>query len=216
MKKISSRQASLAAAFAALILLGAFAPGCSLPGLGSRQHGERRYYMLDPAREAHSVQINAKTVLKVRPFTVSPGFDTREFIYKVGGQRVETDYYNLLFMQPGQAVAQATRKWLDASGLFGHVVDSTSQIEETHALEGNLVALYGDYSDPGAPKAVLEIQYFLLKQTKDDFTVVFQKNYRRETPFDGSAAQNMAEGLQKSLGEVLTALEADLKGVAIK
>jgi cholesterol transport system auxiliary component len=201
---------ALAAALACLTLLGA---GCSIPLPAARQVAERHYYMLEPARAGAAAQASAKTILKVRPFSVSPGFDTREFVYKIGDQRFETDYYNLLFMQPGPAVTQTARKWLDASGLFGHVIDSTSQAEETHALEGNLVALYGDYTDPKAPKAVLEMQFFLLKQTKGDYTVAFQKSYRKETPLDSDAPQNLADGMQKSLGAILAALEGDLGGV---
>jgi len=216
MNSITPRRKALTTALTALALLCAIVSGCALPAVISQQRTERQYYMLDPARTAPTIQANSKTILKVRPFTVSPGFETHELIYKIGEQRFESDYYNLLFMLPGPAMTLATRKWLDASGLFGHVVDSTSQAEETHNLEGNLVALYGDYSNPQAPKAVLEIQFFLLKETKGDYTVAFQKNYRQETPLEGGTPQNLADGLQKSLGAVLTALEGDLKGVAGK
>jgi cholesterol transport system auxiliary component len=207
---------SLAAAIASLAVLVVLGASCSIPLPAARPALERHYYMLEPAREGTVAPTNSKTILKVRPFTVSPGFDTHEFIYKVGDQRFETDYYNLLFMQPGPAVTLASRKWLDASGLFGHVVDSTSQADETHALEGNLVALYGDYSNPQAPKAVLEMQFFLLKENKGDYTVAFQKNYRQETPLSGGTAQNLADGMQKSLGAILASLEGDLKGVVGK
>jgi len=210
------RPRSLATALALLTLLGAIASGCSLPAVVAQQRTERRYYMVDPARQGEPDRANAKTTLKVRPFTVSPGFETHELIYKIGDQRFDSDYYNLLFMLPGPAMTQATRKWLDATGLFGHVVDSTSQAEETHALEGNLIGLYGDYTNPQTPKAVVEIQFFLLKENKANFTVIFQKSYRQETPLEGGSAENLANGLQKSLGAVLTALEGDLKGVTGK
>jgi cholesterol transport system auxiliary component len=206
----------LGALCAALLLAAALAPACSLPIPAAQQRGERHYYVLDPAREAKTASTPAaqggKTVLKIRQFTVSPGFESREFVYKVGDQRFESDYYNLLFMQPGPALTQATRAWLTASGLFGNVIEATSQVEETHALEGNLVALYGDYTT-GKPQAVVEIQFFLLRETKGNYAVAFQKNYRVQIPLDNGTPPDLASGLQKGLGAILAGLESDLRGV---
>ncbi len=179
----------------------------------SRPAPDKRLYALTANRPAVQAQTRDKTVLKVRPLQISPAYQNKELVYRVGDVEVESDYYNTFFVQPALALTQQTTQWIERAGLFGNVVDSTSQMQDTHLLEGMVNALYGDFRDKGHPKAVLEMQFFLLRNKEDKYAVVFQKTYAQAVPFstDFKNAKGLAEAYNTALAAILTELEADLR-----
>lgn len=178
----------------------------------NRPAPERRLYNISAQRQETAAPAADKTVLKVRPLQVSPAYQGKEMVYRLGEVQFEQDYYNAFFVQPAQNLTQQTQQWLARSGIFSNVVDSTSQVMDTHLLEGMVNALYGDFRDQGAPKAVLEVQFFLLKNRNDNYTVAFSKSYAKSVPFSPGFkdASGLAEACNKALTEVLTELEKDL------
>lgn len=194
-----------------LILVALCMSGCT-PIL-SRPAPDKRLYALAATRPEAQSPARDKTVLKVRPLQISPAYQGKELVYRVGEVEVESDYYNTFFIQPALALTQQTAQWIERAGIFGNVVDSTSQMAETHLLEGMVNALYGDFRDKAHPRAVLEMQFFLLKNKDDKYGVVFQKTYAKAVPFstDFKEARGLAEGYNAALAQILTELEGDLK-----
>lgn len=174
---------------------------------------QRHFYALIAKRPGLTPSSGDKTVLKVRPIQISPAFQGKEMVYRLDDVEYESDYYNAFFVQPASAVSQAVEDWLGRSGVFGHVVDSTSQMQDTHTLEGMVNALYGDFRDRRNPVAVLEMQFFLLRNRDEKFSVVFQKTYTRNVAFPPvkSNAANLAQAYQQGLAEILAELEKDLR-----
>ncbi len=89
-------------------------------------------------------------------------------------------------------------------------------MEATHILEGNVIALYGDYSQKNSPKAVLEIQFFLIDNTSTSSEMIFQNNYRREVALNSSLPEALVKGWNEALQQILTDLEEDLREVDLK
>ncbi|KAF0232699.1 MAG: hypothetical protein FD177_2296 [Desulfovibrionaceae bacterium] len=193
----------------ALCLLGA----CATPL--SRPAPERKLYNITAQRLESLPAATDKSVLKVRPLQVSPAYQSKEMAYRLGETEFESDYYNSFFVQPAQNLTQLTEQWIGRTGIFSNVVDSTSQVMDTHLLEGMVNALYGDYRDRAAPKAVLEVQFFLLKNRNETYGVVFSKSYRKAVPFTagGKDASPLAAAYNQALTEILVELEQDLRGV---
>lgn len=201
------------AAFVLLALtLASVLAGCSGPL--NRPAPERRFYAVTVQRPETAAPAKDKTVLKVRALQISPAFQGKDMVYRLGETNFESDYYNAFFVQPALNLTQQTVQWLGRSGVFGNVVDATSQVTDTHLLEGMVNALYGDFRDRANPKAVLEMQFFLLKNRNDTYTVSFSKSYRRETPITSgfNNASVLAEAYNKALADILGELEVDLKG----
>ena len=209
---IRGRAFALGLTMAFLCLLG----GCSIGGQAfNRPAPDRRFYTIDVSRPQSAPPAQDKTVLKVRPLRISPAYQDRMMVYRMDETRYVSDYYNAFFVQPAIALTQTTRDWLGRTGIFGNVVDSTSQVMDTHLLEGMVNFLFADFRDRANPKAVLEMQFFLLKNANDAYSVIFSKSYRQEVPFTptagnaGALAEAYAVGLTRILGE----LEADLRTV---
>jgi len=196
-----------------LALAATLLAGCA-PVL-DRPAPDRRFYTIAAARPQNAAQTHDKTVLKVRPLRISPAYQGREMIYRMDEARYVPDFYNAFFVRPAIALTQQTAQWLDRSGIFGNVVDSTSRVADTHLLEGMVNALYADFRDRTNPKAILEMQFFLLKNKNDDYSVVFSKSYRQEVPFStsGHDAGTLAEAYGMALTQILSDLEADLRTV---
>jgi cholesterol transport system auxiliary component len=196
----------------ALLLLAQFA-GCA-PTL-SRPAVERRLYNITAQRADAAAPQQDKTVLKVRPLQISPAYQGKELVYRLAEVEFESDYYNVFFVQPSNNLSQQVEQWLSRAGIFSHVVDSTSQVADTHLLEGLVNALYGDFRDRANPKAVLEIQFFLLKNNKNEnYSVVFSKTYKKAVPFSSGFkdAGVLVTAYNQALSEVMEELEGDLKG----
>ena len=194
-----------------LLLVAVLLAGCAQTL--SRPAPEKRLYAITAQRQDTQPPARDKSVLKVRPLQISPAYQGKEMIYRVGEVEVESDYYNTFFVQPALNLTQQTAQWIERAGIFGNVVDSTSQMQDTHLLDGMVNALYGDFRDKAHPKAVLEMQFFLLKNTNDKYGVVFQKTYAQAVPFstDFKDAKALAEAYNTALAGILTELEGDLR-----
>ncbi len=186
---------------------------CSVSCLSLQQdYPEKRYYLLEPQRnsEPHQPQVGSR--LAVRRYRVSPAAEGRELLYRLGPQNYQADFYNVFFVAPDEMLTDATRGWLRQSALFENLVDPASEIGPTHILESNLIRIVGDFSDKSNPKAVLEIQFFLIADNDGDPTTIFSKTYLKKIPINKREAQALVEGLQTALQEILAELEIDLNG----
>jgi hypothetical protein len=85
----------------------------------------------------------------------------------------------------GGAGREELRKGPAQSQIFPHVITASSQLEPTHVLEGVVDALYGDFRDPAAPKAVLEMEFFLRKESASKADIVAAKRYAKSVAVTG-------------------------------
>lgn len=189
-----------------LLALGLMASGCSL----KQAAPVKATFLIETPRTAPARAIPAPMTLRVRPIQVAEPFEGREFVYRKSELSFESDFYHGFLVPPRALVTSQARRWLETSGLFRAVLDPTSKADATHTLEGNVTALYGDYRDQAAPKAVLAIQFVLLHEEGAAPQIVFQRGYRQEVPLDGRGAEALAKGWSKALAQILTALEGDL------
>lgn len=171
---------------------------------------DRRYYTIESERAGAERQGAPASVLRVRRFAASKMCDGNELVRRTGEAVYESDFYNVLFMAPAQQVAEQTQRWLSRSALYGHVVGTSSSITETLTLEGNVVALHGDFRKPLAPVAVIEIQYMIVRVSTDPPAALLQKTYRKEIPLPSGEPAELVKGWSEGLTKILAALEDDL------
>ena len=189
-----------------LILL-ALTAGC-LPI--SNETPEKQQFVLDVSRPSgdNSKPINA--VLRVNEFRLSQRYEGRGLTYRVDDLIYKSDFYNEFFIVPGQMLAEETIQWLDESNLFEDVVGDSLSQEASYMLDGTIQELYGDYSSNPA-KAVLEIEFVLLKRVEGSDRVSFKKAYRQEQPASGKSAKELVRAWNQGLASILKTFEEDLR-----
>ncbi|HSC36014.1 MAG TPA: hypothetical protein VLG45_12115 [Thermodesulfobacteriota bacterium] len=194
-----------------LALLMIVISGCS--GL-SKSYPERSYFMFEVPPVAQKPAPVKGAIAEVSRFSVSPGSEGKEFIYRTGDVSYESDFYNQFFRPPGAMLTEITIRWLESTGLFQDVLSTVTQAGANYFIEANVVQLYGDYRT--SPKAVMEIQFLLLKYTTDssyddNTKIVFGKNYSSEIPIASAAPGDLMQGWNTALGEILNSFLEDLR-----
>ncbi|THB69762.1 MAG: hypothetical protein D6E12_04100 [Desulfovibrio sp.] len=171
---------------------------------------EKRYFVLQVERPGAPHASPSPGVCKVKDVTISPSFSSREMVYRLSHSSFSTDYYNQYHSSPDDLISQTMRHWIDEARLFEYVTDPSSEVRPQYYLEGHVVSLYGDFSTPGNPAAVLKMQFFLLKDEDFDFAIRMDKDYERSIPLAEKSAEGVVDGLNAALADILAELEADL------
>ena len=202
--KITGGRIGRAAIALGLIVLA----GCG--NLSKRYPEQSRFRLTVPAARA-AKGARPDTVLRVSRFSGSELTRRVEFVYRTGEHAWDTDFYNVFLLPPVVQVTEESRAWLAKMGLFGQVVSPGSHLDPTHALEGNLRAIYGDFRDGSAPVAVLKIEFSLIDVRATAPRVVLHKVYEIETPIKVAAGEPTSSALVAAWG---AALERALKDFA--
>ncbi len=176
-----------------------------------KAYPEKRYFALEASRDENMSSPDTGKVLTVRRFRVSPKFEGKGLVYRLGELGYESDFYNEFFISPSPMLTEEIRKRLAGSGLFKQVLLPSSLLDSTYILEGAVTALYGDYRVNTAPKAVMEIQFFLLHEIDNKPKLIFQSQYRKEEPFKTNMPDSLAKSWNSALNQILTEFETDLK-----
>ena len=195
----------------AFILL-ALASGCV--GI-EKSYPDKRYFVLEVNRNVNRSNPPGNGVLQIANIRVSPRYEDKGFIYRTSGSSYESDFYNQFLVSPAALLGEELRKGLAQSQIFRHVINASSQLEPTHVLEGVVDALYGDFREPGAPKAVLEMEFFLRKESASKADIVAAKRYARSVALNGRSPEALVKGWNEALDAILSALVADLKSATL-
>ena len=197
---------------ACLILLSLLAGGCSL----KKAAPVKASFLLAARRADAAAPKKGAATLRVQNLQVAAPFEGRGFIYRLGDVRYESDFYHEFLASPRAMLTEQTRQWLGGSGLFQVVPDPASKVDATHGLGGNVSALFADYRDASAPKAVLAVEFFVADNRGTTEEIVFQRSYREEITLTDRAPESLVRGWNTALGKILTALEKDLAQAALK
>jgi cholesterol transport system auxiliary component len=182
--------------------------------LGSRPL-EKRYYQISPARTAQKADAPRNIILMVRRLAISDLYNSRELVYRGAGERVESDFYNMFFVNPASMLTTELRRWLRESGQFSHILEPGSMVVPTLTLEGTVNALYGDYSGD-QPAAVVEMQFFVVDESTADNAIVFSGSYAKRVPVADAAPQTLVKAMTQGVEQIYAALETDLAAAPLK
>lgn len=176
-----------------------------------RSYPEKHFYALELPRDVKSVNGAGKGVMQISYVRISPRYQGKNFIYRLSDTSFESDFYNEFLIEPASLIAEELGKGLARSGLFQYVVDSSSELPPAYTLEPAVNALYGDFRDNSAPKAVLEMEFFVVKQNSGKSDIIMQKRYAKAVALEGRSADALVKGWDEALGEIVNDLIADLK-----
>ena len=182
----------------------------------NKSYPDKQLYSLEVSRAAAPLTNSASgPVLRIRRFVVAPQFEGRELVYRTGELQFESDFYHEWFVQPNAVLTQQTHNWLSASGLFEAVLDSSSKLDETLTLEGYVGALYGDYRDKAAPKAVLDLHVRMITEGESRSRMLFNQDYRQAISVPDESPEALVKGWNEELQLILSLLEEDLRRVKL-
>jgi ABC-type uncharacterized transport system auxiliary subunit len=176
---------------------------------------ERAAFDLAPPRASTAAGAPGAVALKVRPFRVAAPYDGREFLYRKADGQLIADFYHGFAAGPGELVTAAVADWLKASGRFGSVLEPGISADAPYALEGAVLALYGDLRDGQQPAAVLDVQVYLVRAASSR-EIALDRRYSERVALADAAPATIAKGYNEALANVLSRLERDLGALALK
>jgi len=196
--------------FCSFLLFITLAIGC--PSV-NKPYPERTYFLFEVSDPPKNVATVKGATLDINRFSISPSSEGREFIYRITDLEFRTDFYNQFFRPPTTIMTETVRQWINKTGLFEDVLNPVSLAIANYSIEGNIVELFGDYRNQDAAKAVLRIQLFLLKISEDgsDPQILLSKTYTSVKPIAIASPQNLMNGWNLALEDILNEFLVDLK-----
>ena len=176
---------------------------------------DKRYFVIAPEQPVKPANPTMDGVLVVSRLRVSPRYEGKSFVYRLSASKYEQDFYNQFLVAPGAILTEEIRHGLAKAQVFRSVLTSASQVDPTHVLEGTLDALYGDFRDTNGAKAVLEMEFFLAKESATNAEIVTQKRYSKSIPVKERTPEALVAGWNQALSEILAALVSDLKAARL-
>jgi ABC-type uncharacterized transport system auxiliary subunit len=177
---------------------------------------ERATYDLSPVRGAAPAAATQPVAVKVRPFRTAAPYDGREFRYRQSDGQLVTDFYNGFAAGPGELVTAATAGWLRDSGLFAAVLEPGITADAPYALEGAVLALYGDLRDAQRPAAVLDLQVYLVRAAPSGRELVLDRRFSERVDVPTATPAALAKGYTEALARALARLERELGALALE
>jgi ABC-type uncharacterized transport system auxiliary subunit len=197
--------------FVVLIVLSVIAGCVSV----ERSYPDKRFFLLSAAGEGTAANPGFNGVLLFANLRVSPRYEAKSFVYRRTEANYESDFYNQFLVSPAAVLSEEVRRGLARAQVFQYVVGASSQLEPTHVLEGTVDALYGDFRDPSAPKAVLEMEFFLSKESTTKAEIVAHTRYAKSVNVSGRSPEALVRGWNDALNDILTSLVTDLKAAKL-
>jgi uncharacterized lipoprotein YmbA len=166
-------------------------------------------WLVAPERTGPPRKMQSLLWLKMGSFSVATPFDGKSLVYRVSDQRYEKDFYNAYITSPSNMFSNASRQWLDQSGIFRITVPQGTSFFPFYTLQATIDELYGDYR--AKPEAVVSVQFFLTVTNPNIPTpLITAKRYTQRLALANNLPQTLVLGQQQALAEILQQLEADL------
>jgi cholesterol transport system auxiliary component len=180
-----------------------------------RSYPDKRYFVLDISLKESPQDPADSGILQMASARVSPRYADRNFVYRRSDTRFESDFYNQFLISPAALVTEELRRELSQAGLFKFVVGSANPLAPTHTMETMVNTLYGDFRDLKAPKAVIEMEFFLTQEASPS-GIVFHKLYQRFVPVQERNPEALVQGWNQGLESISGSLVSDLKASRIQ
>lgn len=180
-----------------------------------RSYPEKHYFALEINPKEQPSTGTVKGVLAVSDMRVSQRYEGQSFVYRLSETSYESDFYNQFLIAPAALITEDVRKALAQSQVFEHVISASTDLEATYRLQGVVNSLYGDFSNANAPRAVIEMQFFLTRKTPTGEKIIMAKRYRKSVPVSARSPDALVKGWDTVLEDILSSFCADLKSAPL-
>jgi ABC-type uncharacterized transport system auxiliary subunit len=197
------------------LMLAAAALAVAACGL-SRPAVERSSFFLGASREPAAAAAPKPVAIRVRPLRAEPLYERRELVYRVDGERVISDFYNEFAERPDSMITSSLIAWLKNARLFAVVVEPGVPAEAPYALDGSVVALYGDLRDGRTPAAVMTLQFYVVRTTSPGLEIVLDRVFRQRVEVSAPTPAALVQGHNEALARILAELERELAALELR
>jgi len=194
-----------------VMVTAAMTVGCDV----SQPNPDKVFFAIDPCAPPSAADAPSEHALRISDVRISQPYGDQTFVYKVGADKYQFDYYHGFITSPGNLLTSHLVAWLAGSGQFASVFAGGSSATYRLVLEGNVTELYGDFTADAEPHAVLAAKFFLLDDRPPGAKVLMQKAYRQSVVLGSPTADALAAGWGQAYRRILTELAADLKNVQV-
>jgi len=184
--------------------------GCS--GL-KREYPKKNFYTFEVVNEIKVNNNQGKNYVKIERVDVSHAYLHRDFNYRVGPDEFISDYYNQFYRPVGVLVTSEIYKWFSSTGLFKDVLPVNNLINAKYILDSKIVDIYGDYSNPDDPRAVLNMQFFLVDESAVIAELAYSNVYNQSVAISSRTPGALVEGWNEALKNILKQFETDLSNI---
>lgn len=172
--------------------------------LGLKQpHNEISYYTLEYVMPDVAARRTLPYVIRVKPFSVSPIYNSNRIIYRDKSFKRQAYTYYKWRADPGELVAYFLRRDLQNCGLFKAVVPRDSNLPPAYLLEGT-VQEFLEADRENAWEAILSISITLIDEKESDVSqkVLFQKSYQSSRSCRERNPRALAEALSLAMSQI--------------
>ena len=149
--------------------------------------------------------------LGIRKVQVAGAFDDRHLTYRTGNFSFVKDPYASFLSAPEEEFQAVLLEKLRETGLFGSVTMTGGGRRPEFVAEINVTQLYGDFTKPGAPAAVLSMNVdFRMVTNGLPGKPLLEKDYSQNVELRGATAPELLNGWNTGLEKISAALSSDL------
>ena len=177
----------------------------------SKEYPEKNFYTFNVINEIQHNENQSKNFLKIERVDVNPAYKLRDFNYRIGPDEFISDFYNQFYKPVGVLISSELYKWMSSAGIFKDVIPVNNLITAKYVLDSKLVDIYGDYTNPDDPRAVLNMQFFLIDDTQVLAELVYSNVYNQSVAISSRTPNALVDGWNEALKNILEQLESDLR-----
>jgi ABC-type uncharacterized transport system auxiliary subunit len=183
-------------------------------GCASKLPQTPQSFTIDAPAAAASIGSGAR-VVSLRRADVVPPYAGASLVYRVDSHAIERDPYASLADPPSWMLTAAIRGYLENAAFIRTVVAPAERIAVDAAIEPVAAELYGDFTDPAEPAAVLTLQFRVLVPQADGAVLqaVLLKSYSRRVAVPRRAADAVVAAWNQGLAGIMGEFVDDLRGV---
>ena len=181
----------------------------ALNGCVTQHAYHKQTFAFDVQRTAQQAK-KSYGVLEVRNFSIVSAFAGQGLVTRTSSTGFQSDFYNQFLVAPEYMITDITRIWMRDSGLFSAIVAADRVLKPDYILSATITKLYGDFTDPSTPKAVVEIHFTCVSLDNRQQSIIFDKTYLMESSVADQSANDLVLACSHSIADILTQLELDL------
>ena len=171
------------------------------------------YYTLEYDPPGIAVTPPLPVTLHVRPFQISPEYDTDRIIYQTGPYLRQTYTYHRWRASPAQLVAYFLARDLKLSALFAGAFAPDINPGATHEIEG-IVDAFHELDTKDGWYAIMTITITLLKVEETDLSqrIMLQKQYSYRESCSAKTPVAVAAAMSRAMAAFSREVIGDLHG----
>jgi ABC-type uncharacterized transport system auxiliary subunit len=180
--------------------------GCSLFDRGYQPSAS---YLIAPPPQAPLKGEKLGSVMITR-FGAIPPFDAKPFLYHNTDGTWRQDPYAGFIANPSDMISEALARALEQSSRCEMVGVEGVAMRFDFSIEGVIEAFYADFSEPGAPKAVVKLRAYLLDRRAGAPKLVDQMVGTGTAPIPAAEPGKVADAMSVATGIAINAMLQDL------